>query len=439
MLDILINVLAFAFALGVIISVHEAGHLLVAKAFGVRVHAFSIGFGPRVWGFQRGETEYRLSAVPLGGYVKLGGEQPDEVTGDPREFLSKPRWQRILVYLAGPAMNVVLAILLIAAVFMVGAQIPNFDVPAVVGDVIAGSTASEAGIQAGDEIVAVDGEDVSNWDAVAFALLTSVDRPVRLTLRRGEERFLATVTPQPVPGESVGDLAGLVPKLLPSVTAVEPGSPAAAAGLEPGDQIQRVDGRPVPSVEDFVDYVSERAGETIVLGIGRGSRVLEVPVVPRATDDGPGRIGVGLGYFQRYGFVESLVQSARYNWKLVGDTFAALEKIFTRQLPARNALAGPIEIARVSGDAARLGFAQLIHLMGFISISIAIVNLLPIPILDGGQVVILFVETAMRRDLSTRFKEVVAQVGFVIIMLLMLTVIYFDLTKNLPAGLLPGS
>jgi regulator of sigma E protease len=439
LVNILINILAFAFALGIIITVHELGHLLVAKAFDVRVHAFSIGFGPRMWGFQRGETDYRLSAVPLGGYVKLGGEQPDEVTGDPREFLSKPRWQRILVYLAGPAMNVALAILLIAAVFMVGAQIPNFDVPAVVGDVIEGSTAAAAGIQSGDRILTVDGEEVDNWDEVAFALLTSVERPVELTLERGEERYHATVTPQPIPGESVGDLAGLIPKLLPSVTAVEPGSPAEEAGLDAGDQIRWVDGRPVPSVQDFIEYVSARAGETIVLEVMRGSRRLELPVVPRAEEGGPGRIGVGLGYFQRYGFLESFAQSARYNWKLVGDTFGALEKIVTRKLAARSALAGPIEIARVSGEAARLGFTQLVYLMGFISISIAIVNLLPIPILDGGQVLILFVESAMRRDLSLRFKELIAQVGFVIIMLLMLTVLWFDLTKNLPAGLLPGS
>lgn len=435
---ILVNLLAFAFALGVIISVHEAGHLLVAKLFDVRVHAFSIGFGPRIWGFRRGETDYRLSAVPLGGYVKLGGEQPDEVTGDPREFLSKPRWQRILVYLAGPAANVVLAILLIAVVFMAGADIPNFEVPAVVGTVVEGSSAAEAGVRAGDRIVAVDGDPVETWSQVGLELLTSADKPVALTLERGEERLGVTVTPQKVPDENIGDLAGLVPHLLPTVTTVEGGSPAEAAGLRAGDQIRRVDGKPVPSDDDFVAYVSARAGTAIVLEVMRGSRLVEVPVTPRDVG-GAGRIGVGLGSFQRYGFVDAFVQSTKYNWMLVNETFKVLGKIFSREVSAKTALAGPIEIAAYSGAAARVGFKQLLYLMGFISVSIAIVNLLPIPILDGGQIVILGVESVMRRDLSMRLKEVIAQVGFVLIMLLMLTVIYFDLSKNLPAGLLPGS
>lgn len=435
---ILVNVLAFAFALGVIISVHEAGHLLVAKLFDVRVHAFSIGFGPRIWGFRRGETDYRLSVVPLGGYVKLGGEQPDEVTGDPREFLSKPRWQRILVYLAGPAANVILAILLIAVVFMAGADIPNLDVPAVVGTVVEGSSADEAGVRAGDRIVAVDGDPVETWSQVGLELVTSADKPVALTLERGEERIGVTVTPQKVPDENIGDLAGLVPHLLPTVTTVEGGSPAEEAGLQAGDQIRRVDGKPVPSADDFVAYVSARAGETIVLEVMRGSRLVEVPVRPREVG-GAGRIGVGLGSFQRYGFADAFVQSTRYNWMLVNETFNVLGKIFSREVSAKTALAGPIEIAAYSGAAARVGFKQLLYLMGFISVSIAIVNLLPIPILDGGQIVILAVESVMRRDLSMRLKEVIAQVGFVLIMLLMLTVIYFDLSKNLPAGLLPGS
>jgi len=446
---ILINLLAFAFALGVIIAVHELGHLLVAKLFEVRVTTFSLGFGPRIWGFRRGETEYRVSAVPLGGYVRLGGEQPEEATGDPGEFLSKPRWQRILVYLAGPAMNVALAILLIAVVFMVGASIPNLDVEPVVGAVLEESSAAEAGIAPGDRIVAVDGEEVDTWDRVSFDLMTSVDRPVVLTVERGggsaegdagepARRFQAVVTPEQIEGEAIGDLAGLVPKLLPTITLVEPDSPAEAAGLAIGDQVRTVDGKPLPSTEGFVEYVSARPGREILLEVVRGGRAVTVPVVP-ADVDGTGRIGVGLGFFQRYGFFHSFVESARYNWRVVGQTFAVLGKIFSREVSARSALAGPIEIAAVSGAAARVGFRYLLYLMGFISISIAIVNLLPIPILDGGQILILLVESTMRRDLSFRIKELVAQVGFVVIMLLMLTVIYFDLTKNLPPGILPGS
>ncbi|HEX2252953.1 MAG TPA: RIP metalloprotease RseP [Thermoanaerobaculia bacterium] len=430
------NLLAFAFALGVIIAVHEWGHLVVAKLFDVRVTAFSLGFGPRLWGFRRGETDYRLSLVPLGGYVKLGGEQPDEVTGDPREFLSKPRWQRVLVYLAGPAMNVVLAILLIAIVFMVGTSLPNLDVPPVVGGVAQGSSAAAAGVEPGDRIVRVGDDDVDTWDSASLYLMMAPERAVPLVLERDGRRVETVVTPERIPGESIGDLAGIRPKLHPAVTSVDQDSPAAAAGLRSGDELWAMDGRPVISDRAFVEYVTARAGQEIELEVVRDGKPVTTVVVP-AEVGGAGRIGIGIGTFQRYGFLQAFVQSARYNWRLVEQTFAVLGKIFTRDVAAKDALAGPIEIAAYSGDAARVGFFYLLHLMGFISISIAIVNLLPIPILDGGQVVILLVESTMRRDLSLRIKEMVAQVGFVLIMLLMLTVIYFDLSKNLP-GLIPG-
>jgi regulator of sigma E protease len=434
MYDLLTTLLSFAFALGVIIFVHELGHLLVAKAFDVRATAFSLGFGPKLWSFRRGETEYRLSAVPLGGYVKLGGEMPDEATGDPREFLSKPRWQRILVYLAGPAMNVVLAIALIAAVLMVGTVVPDMpDMPAEIGAVEEGSSAAAAGIRPGDLVTAVDGEPVEGWPEVAFALMTSPARPVELTVARGEERFEATVTPVEQPKAKIGDLAGLLPRMVPTITTVAGGSAAEKAGIESGDQVLAVDGRPVYDVGEFVDYVSAHPGEELLLELQRDGRALAVPVTP-ADLDGTGRIGVGLGFYQRYGPLEAVVQSVRYNVQIVQQTFGVLGKIFSGELSAKGALAGPIEIAAQTGQAARIGFRYLIYLMGFISISIAIVNLLPIPILDGGQIFILLVESTMRRDLSFRLKEVITQVGFVLIVLLMLTVIYFDISKNFLSG-----
>ena len=438
MTNVLTNILAFAFALGVIIVVHEAGHLLVAKAFGVRVLTFSVGFGKRLWSFRRGETEYRLSAVPLGGYVRLGGESTDDATGDPREFLSKPRWQRVLVYLAGPLMNVILAIALFTALFMVGIEVMNLpEMPPVIGGVEEGSPAEKAGLRRGDIIAAVKGEPVDDWQEVLMVLVTSPNKPVALDIRRGEQTFQATVTPRQ-DANYAGDSGGIFPAIRPQIIKVVPGSPAEKAGFQPGDEIRAVNGMPVSDQRDFIGHIEKFPGGQVTLQIVRDGRMEMVQVVPR-NEGGVGRIGVQIGFFQRYGFSRAVQESAKYNVQIVRDTFSILGKIFTQEVSAKGALAGPIEIAAQSGAAARTGFKHLLHLMGFISISIAIMNLLPIPILDGGQIFILLVEEVIRRDLPLRLKEVISQVGFVMILLLMFVVIWFDLMKNLPKGLIPGT
>ena len=435
----LTNTLAFAFALGIIVFVHEAGHLLVAKAFGVRVLTFSLGFGKRLWGFQRGETDYRLSLVPLGGYVRLGGENVEEATGDPRDFLSKPRWQRIGVYLAGPAMNVVLAILLFAGLFMVGIEVPNLAaIPAVVGSVEPGSSAARAGLAKGDRIEKIQGKPVVAWQDASLALLTAPNRPVVLEIRRGGRTFQATVTPKVDEKYQIGDTAGIFPVIRPQLTEIFDNSPAAAAGFQLGDEVWAVDGRPIVDTPAFVAYIESKPGQKVDIEVHHGPERRVVPVTPR-NEGGKGRIGVRLGFFQRYPPGEALRASVAYNWQIVTETFHVLGKLFTREVPPGGVLAGPIEIAAQSGAAARTGFKYLLHLMGFISISIALLNLMPIPILDGGQITILLLESAIRRDLSLRFKELVIQFGFVMILLLMAFVLWFDLKKNLPPGFLPGS
>ncbi len=439
MLDVLTNALAFLFALAVIIFVHEAGHLLMAKAFGVRVLTFSLGFGRRIWGFERGGTDYRVSLVPLGGYVRLGGEEPDEVSDDPAEFLNKPRWQRVLVYLAGPAMNVVLSVLLIAGAMMAGVQVAGVrDAPAVVGTVEAGSPAEAAGLESGDKIVSIDGAPVEKWSKVQFEITTSPEQRLEFVVERGGRTVEVTLEPVKVPKYEFG-YAGVFPELLPSVSRVVADSPAAKAGFEAGDEIRAVDGQGVADQVAFVEYIQQHPAERVEVRVARGGKLVTLGVVPETVEDGTGRIGVELRTFARYGPVEALVESVRYNWQVAGETMAVLGKIFTGRLKARSALSGPIEIAAHSGAAARQGFTDLIFLMGLISVSIAILNLLPIPVLDGGQIAMLLVESVLRRDLPLMLKERIHQVGFVLILLLMVTVLYFDLTKNLPAGLLPGS
>ena len=426
----MITVLAFLFVLGVIIFVHEGGHYLMAKAFDVKVLTFSLGFGPKIFSFQRGETEYRVAWLPLGGYVRLGGESPEEATADPRDFQNKPRWQRVFVYLAGPAMNVVLAVLLIAVVLMVGFGLPFLHaIPPVVGTVEPGSPAAAAGLLPGDEVIEVKGKEAENWESVAMAILESPERPVPMTVKRGGETVRITLVPNLIPKYEIGD-AGVYPKVLPKVSTVNAGSPAEAAGFHEGDELRAVDGRPLGSDLDFVGYVETHAGKPLRVTVERGDRLVDLTVTPRDEGTGKGRIGVGLTMAVRLAPWPALVESVRYNWNVTTQTVALVGKLLTREMKPQSALHGPLEIASLSGEAARQGLPFLLHLIALVSISIAILNLLPIPVLDGGQVFVLLVESLIRRDLSLRLKEAINMVGLAFIVLLMVTVLFFDAQRK---------
>jgi regulator of sigma E protease len=431
--DTLIVIASFLFVLGVIIFVHEGGHYLVAKAFDVRVLTFSLGFGRKILSFTRGETEYRVSWVPLGGYVRLGGENPEEASGDPRDFQSKPRWQRVLVYLAGPLMNVLLAIVLVWVVLMVGYGLPFLhQIPPVVGTVEPGSPAAAAGLAPGDTVVSVKGEPVEDWEGVVMPILESPGKPVSLVIERGGVRREVTVVPRTVPKYEVGD-AGFYPKVLPRISMLTPGAPAEAAGFRPGDEVREIDGRAIASDLELVRTIEAHPGQRIVITVLRDGKLRELPVVPRA-EGGKGKIGVGLTIAQKLPPWPALRESIEYNWNIARQTVGLVGKLVRREMKAQSALHGPIEIANLSGEAARQGLPSLLHLMGLVSISIAILNLLPIPVLDGGQIFVLLVESLIRRDLSLRLKEAINMVGLAFIVLLMATVIFFDVRRNWPFG-----
>lgn len=438
-MDSLTNLLAFIIVLGVIIFVHEAGHLMVAKAFGVRVLAFSLGFGKRLFGFRRGETDYRVSLVPLGGYVRLGGENPDEVSDDPREFLNKPRWQRILVYVAGPAMNVVLAVAIMTALFAGGTEVSLSQdrLEPIVGPVLEDSPGEAAGLRPGDRLVAMDGEPVESWQDFTMEIGFSPGEPQEVEVERDGERFTVTLTPEKVEPYGYG-YVGLLPFRLPRVVQVVPGEPAAAAGFEAGDEIATVGGQPVSDMQQFIEALEASPGEEVVVGVRRdGGRSLELPVVPEEVD-GKGKIGVVVGYYVDYSLGRAFVESLRFNWNVTTQTLSILGKIMTREVAAQNAVSGPLDIASFSGEALRAGYKQLLYLMVIINVSIAIFNLLPIPLLDGGQIFLLLVESVRGRDLSLALKERIQQVGFLVIIVLMAAVILMDITKRLPGGIFGG-
>ena len=433
-MNILSNILALLVVIGVIIFVHELGHFLAARLFRIRVRVFSIGFGARLWGFERGGTEYRLAMVPLGGYVAFSGIDPSNPTGDAGDFITKPRWQRMVVLLAGPAANVVLSIVLIAAVLVAGTELAGpRDLSTEIGAVTPESAAFEAGLQAGDTILRVDDEEVSDWREVANIVLVSPERRLAVDFERDGRTLHTVLVPRRIPRHELGD-AGMYASLLPRVREVFEGTPAERAGIRYGDTLYAVDGHPISDADDFRRLVEPKAGEEVSLEVGRGDERLAVRLVP-TNEGGVGRAGITISHFsyQRVGPGAALIESARINWETTTEIFGFLGRLAERRVSPQSALAGPIEIARISGQAARRSFNDLVFLTALISLNICVLNLLPIPLLDGGQLVILLFESVLRRDLSIRVKNLVTQFGLVMIVGIMMFALYSDLVKNLPA------
>ena len=431
------TLLAFIFVLGVMIFVHELGHYAVAKYLGIRVDVFSLGFGPRLVGFRRGDTDYRVSLLPLGGYVKMAGENYDEsFTGSGDEFLARPKRHRFAVAVAGPLMNIVLAVLLLAATYTLGVRVPTYrSGPAEVGAVAGGSPAEAAGIQVRDTIVAIDGDEVSTWQDAEIAIATSPGQSLRLTLDRGGNRIdkRVLVTAASERGE-VGTI-GVEPWVPFIITGTIEGSPAQAAGLKPGDEILEVRGEngSVDEPSAISPFVSEREGEPLQFKLRRGEEFLEATIRPEQID-GRVLIGVERGppfHVEKYGIVESLALSIRRNGELVLLIGHIMGKIVTGRASLRS-MSGPIDIARYSGVAASSGLVPLMGFMALVSLNLGILNLFPIPVLDGGLIAMLAIEGLIGRDLSLKVKERIFQAGFIFLILLMGVILFNDVSKNLP-------
>jgi regulator of sigma E protease len=432
------TILAFLFVLGVLVFVHELGHFLVARWHGVRVHTFSLGFGPKLFSFRRGDTEYCVSVVPLGGYVKLAGENAIEEepngTTDPLasdQFMAKSKWVRFQVYVAGPVMNILLAIVVAAIVLSRGADIPLYrSGPPVIGSVETGKPAETAGLRVGDLVVSMDGVPMSTWDEFEMAVVPKAGRELTLVANRHGERVSVRVTPVATGSYEMGDL-GIGPVLRPQITQVNPGSPAEQAGLERADVLLAVNGtRDLPH-EEIIERIRASADTPLVLTVERAGQPRDVTVVPRGPQ-GAALIGVGISQYEVRridpSVVEAVKLSVQQNWettRLIGKTLGGL---LTRETPVRQ-LMGPVGIAQLSGSAAELGWVALLNLMAMISLNLGLLNLMPVPVLDGGHIAILAVEGLARRDLSVRMKERILVAGATVMVLLMVTVIYNDIAR----------
>jgi regulator of sigma E protease len=427
--------------LGFMILIHEFGHYAAAKYFGVRVEVFSIGFGKRLLGFGRGETDYRISALPLGGYVKMSGENPmDERTGDPGEFLSHPRWQRFIVALAGPAMNVLLAFGLWIGVFMVHYEYSAvLEGPAVVGWILPGTPAASAGIQQGDQIVSVDGIENPNWEQVVYKEALSPNQPLKFGILRKGEILEVTMVPRPMGRNQSGDL-GLVPKEPAFIaTMIEPGMPAEKAGLKVGDQILTVNGREIPALEVLVDMLSHTKDKPLDILVLRNGQKVNFKVQPTLSPGSPGgemryRIGLASNPTKvvRLPFMAAVQKSAAECKKNSFLILELLQKMVQHKVSIRQ-VDGPIGIGSAIGSAAREeGWTPLLFISAIISLNLGIFNLLPIPILDGGVILLLFIESLMQKDISLHIKERIYQAAFVFLVLFAVTVIYNDIVKTVP-------
>jgi len=440
----LTNLVALLVVLGPIIFVHEFGHLLAAKAFGMRVLVFSFGFGKRLLGFKWGETDCRISLLPLGGYVKIAGEGDDHlsestvdaVTDDGHDFASHPRWQRFLMYLAGPTMNLVFTYVVYSILFTwTGGQVEGvrFDRP-ILGVIEAASPASSAGLLPGDLVLSINGEATTTWEDVMMPVLHSAGRTLEIKLRRGAEELSVTLkagTEQPSGAGTIGASA------LVRVGKAMEGKPAKKAGILAEDGVLAVDGTPIREFTDIPNALRGKVGVAVPFRILRGSETIEIPITPEILDGAP-KVGIEPKLtIRKFGPLGAMVEGGRQAWHDVERTVWTVKQLVTARISPGN-LRGPVGIAETAGNVARdQGWlAVLLLLAPFLSVSVGILNLLPVPPLDGGHMLFLTIEGILRRDLSLKVKEGILMVGLGLLVALIVFVFYSDLVRNKLFGLL---
>ncbi|MCP4649316.1 MAG: RIP metalloprotease RseP [PVC group bacterium] len=349
----MLSTIAFIFVLSILVVVHEFGHFIVAKLMKVRVETFSVGFGKKLISFTRGDTEYCVSAIPLGGYVKMSGDNPEEERqGNSWEFLSKPVGERAAIVAAGPLFNYIFAFIVFSIVFFIGFSVPT----AKIGEIVADYPAQTAGVQEGDRIVSIAGENVKTWDELSAIIQQKTQNiPVSFEIERKNILQNVMITPKVIEEKNL-------------------------------------------------------FGEDIKIGVIGIRQSSEVTLV---------RFGVG----------ESVIKGAQQVWMVTHVTYKMLSKVFTGQMSMRKSIAGPIGIFKITGDAAKTGFSSLLQIMALLSVSLAIINLFPIPVLDGGHLVFMFIEKIKGKPVSIKTQEVATRIGFALLLALMVFTVYNDLLR----------
>ena len=417
----------FLIVIGILVFVHEFGHFIMAKRAGVRVEKFSLGMGPKIFGFKKGDTEYVLSALPLGGYVKMAGENPDEEpTGATDEFQSKTVWQRAKIAATGPLTNIVLAFLVMPLVFMVGTYTLG---AARVGYVEKDSPAEQAGFLVGDIIERANGRSVVDWEKAEMQMAVNPDTDIAIVIERSGERKTLTLRPKLDPERKIG-VSGLYPDFPAEIGGVMKDLPAEKAGIKINDKIVGVDGKTVYYWNQFSAAVKKSEGKQMTLTVERAGKPQQVTVTPVEKD---GKYVIGVEplmklIFKQYGFLDSLRLGFSKTIEYIDLTFVTLRKLLTLDLSIKT-LGGPVMIAQMSGKAAAAGLSSFLSLLAMISISLGILNLLPIPILDGGLLLFLAIEAVRKKPLSQKVMAVSQNIGAAVLISLIVVVSYNDVMR----------
>ncbi len=433
------TILSFLVVFGVLVFIHEFGHFFTAKLVGIRVETFSFGYGKRLFGFRRKGTDYRVSLIPMGGYVKFLGEgeffsEGGTGTLPADHFLAKKRWERFLVMVMGSVMNILLAIFIFAVINMVGVTVPAYQEEApVVGYIEPGSPADRAGFRLDDQILSIDGERAATWNDVELAVGSKPDRQMTVEIRREGESQKLELRTEKRTRYALG-YAGFMGKFLTQIRLVKPGSPAEKAGLKSGDVIVSIDGEPV-YFHRFVEFIEKNPERELAFLVDRNGEKVGLKVIPRL-ENKVGRIGAypeAQTVMKKYGFFSAFSQSVRDNVRNAFLIIRFIKDLILRRAPTQQ-LGGPLEIASFSYAAWKMGFLAMLSWIGLISLQLGVINLFPIPVFDGGQIFVLALEGLFRRDFSPKVRTIWMQIGFVIFIFLIVFIILNDIVKRMPNG-----
>ncbi|SEA07695.1 site-2 protease. Metallo peptidase. MEROPS family M50B [Desulfuromusa kysingii] len=436
----MITIIAGILMLGVLVFIHELGHFAIAKLCGVKVLKFSLGFGPKLVSRQRGETEYQICAIPLGGYVQMlgegGGEQGEdaELTAEEkaRSFAEQPVGKRLAIVSAGPIMNLMLPLLILPISFMVGVQVPIYlEQPACIGYVVPGSNAAEAGLLAGDCVTTINQQEVENWNGANKGFIAQAGKPLVFQVQRDGQELQFEVSAENDSLQGMQAL-GLLPQQAAEIGGLVADMPAAKAGILEGDLILQIGDYPISSWYDLKAVIQKIGDQVVPVQIERDGKQMVVDLTPSQRDgEGDYLLGVAPFYdskLRSLGFFDAIREGAYRSWELTELTVVFVQKLFSGNVSTKN-IGGPITVVQIAGQAAQTDLPAILSVLAFISIQLGILNLLPIPILDGGHILFYLIELIIRRPVSIRVREMSQQVGMALLLMLMVLAFYNDIVR----------